>query len=60
MTAAKKGRILGDRVCTACGRNDGKDGPRPAGSMIKLDFVRNTLLYACSVPCAKSLNWRIT
>lgn len=43
------------RVCKHCGRDDGRAGPRPAGSMIRL--IQGVMVYACSVPCWRSLGW---
>ena len=44
------------RVCAACERDDGNDGPRPTGSQLKL--VGGVMTYACSAECARKLGWR--
>lgn len=45
------------RVCQCCGRDCGLEGPRPTGSMLKLQG--NVLLFACSVQCGVELGWRV-
>lgn len=52
---SRKGRVIRDRVCARCGRNDGHEGPAPVGSMLKL--VGDALAYACSPECAAALGW---
>lgn len=43
------------RVCAHCGRDHGREGPRPPGSALKL--VQGEMTYACSPGCVEALGW---
>jgi hypothetical protein len=45
----------GFRVCSHCGVDHGRDGPRPFGSVIR--SIDRVLVYACSEQCARELGW---
>jgi hypothetical protein len=45
------------RVCDACERDLGNEGPRPADSELRL--VNGEMKFACSTECSRSLGWRL-